>query len=85
MSPENTGTQKLMGFYMEVLILGVIPSTYGFCSGRNVMRGRVVHRLTNCAHRHGRIRVRVKIPSGRCDYLPMGGLNWNITSSLMYS
>ncbi len=54
-------------------------------SGRNVMRGRVVHRLTNRAHRHGRIKVRVKIPSGRGDYLPMGGLNWNITSSLMYS
>ncbi len=46
------------------------------------MRGRVVHRLTNRAHRHGRIRVRVKIPS---DYPLMGGLNWNITSSLIYS
>ncbi len=49
------------------------------------MRGRVVHRLTNRAHRHGRIRVRVKIPSGRRDYLPMGGLNWNIISLLIYS
>ncbi len=38
------------------------------------MRGRVVHRLTNRAHRHGRTRVRVKIPSGRRDYPPMGGL-----------
>ncbi len=28
MSPENTSTHK----FMEVLILGVIPSTYGFCS-----------------------------------------------------
>ncbi len=49
------------------------------------MRGRVVHRLTNHAHRHGRIRVRVKIPSERHNYPPMGGLNWNITSSLIYS
>ncbi len=37
------------------------------------MRGRVVG-STHCAHRHGRIRVRVKIPSGRRDYPPMGGL-----------
>ncbi len=42
------------------------------------MRGRVVHRLTNRAHRHGRIRVRVKIPSGRRDYPPMGGLKIGI-------
>ncbi len=49
------------------------------------MGGWVVHRLTNRAHRHGRIRVRVKIPSGRRDYPPMGGLNWNITSLLIYS
>ncbi len=45
------------------------------------MRGRVVHRLTNRAHRHGRIRVRAKISSGRRDDPPMCGLNWNITSS----
>ncbi len=37
------------------------------------MLGRVVHRLTNRAHRHGRIRVRVKIPSGRRDYRPAHG------------
>ncbi len=29
MSPENT--HKLMGFYMEVLILGVILLVHGFC------------------------------------------------------
>ncbi len=47
------------------------------------MRGRVVHRLTNLAHRHGRIRVRVKIPSGRRDYPLMGSL-WTCRSLSAY-
>ncbi len=42
------------------------------------MRGWVVHRSTNRAHGPGRIRVMVRVPSGRRDYPPIGGLNYLI-------